>query len=414
MKVLANTVFQEGSDGFVRLEAEDADDMYHLYNILEEEDTLEAETVRMVTTESATGARDKSRVHIRLKISVEKIEYDAEECQLRVKGKNIRENEHVRLGQYHTIEIEKGRMVTITKPEWNETRLDILRELTNPTQNTEVAVLVMQEGLANLCLLRATTTKTCAVITRTIPKKKTTSSASSSSGSGGMAYEDAMRKFFQDIYAAIRLHLPIESLKVVLVGSPGFLNDQFMDYFNTRVVQETDTLWQKEETRRKFVKVHCSTGYKGAVEEILSDPSIADRLKDVRAVKDIQELKRFEHLLATDPDRAVYGPHAVFFAAEHDAIDTLLVTDALCLSRNFSLRRAMDTLIDRVKRQGGTVLRLSTMHASGEKLASLTGLAAILRYPFPDIDTLVEEAFQQQQQVMLLGVAISNLNFASV
>ncbi len=207
-------------------------------------------------------------------------------------------------------------MVTITKPEWNETRLDILRELTNPTQNTEVAVLVMQEGLANLCLLRATTTKTCAVITRTIPKKKSTSSSSSSSSSssGGMAYEEAMRKFFQDIYAAIRLHLPIESLKVVLVGSPGFLNDQFMEYFNTRVVQETDTLWQKEETRRKFVKVHCSTGYKGAVEEILSDPSIADRLKDVRAVKDVSlSLLYIVYLLLSSFNITLYQPPSIVY-----------------------------------------------------------------------------------------------------
>lgn len=48
MKVLMNTVFRDGSDGFVRMEADDDDDMYHVYNILEEGDTLEAETVRMV------------------------------------------------------------------------------------------------------------------------------------------------------------------------------------------------------------------------------------------------------------------------------------------------------------------------------------------------------------------------------
>lgn len=48
MKLLANTVFRDGSDGFVRMEADEDDDLYHLYNILEAGDTLESETVRMV------------------------------------------------------------------------------------------------------------------------------------------------------------------------------------------------------------------------------------------------------------------------------------------------------------------------------------------------------------------------------
>jgi stalled ribosome rescue protein Dom34 len=51
MKVKVNTVFGDGDAGFVRMEADDDDDMYHVYNILEEGDTLEAETVRMVSDE---------------------------------------------------------------------------------------------------------------------------------------------------------------------------------------------------------------------------------------------------------------------------------------------------------------------------------------------------------------------------
>jgi protein pelota len=206
-------------------------------------------------------------------IEVVKIEYDAEQCALRVKGKNIRENEHVRLGQFHTIELEKGRPFTIRKPHWDTIRLDILKELENPMSNAEVAVLVMQEGLANLCLIRATMTKTCAVISRSIPPKA--------------LREHAIQQFFADIYAAVLLHINFEQIKVILVGSPGFLNDQFMTYFQQRVVQEERTDLTKLENRQKFVKVHASTGYKGAVEEVLSDPAIAERLQNVRAVKDV-------------------------------------------------------------------------------------------------------------------------------
>jgi protein pelota len=131
----------------------------------------------------------------------------------------------------------------------------------------------MQEGLANLCLIRATMTKTCAVISRSIPPKA--------------LREHAIQQFFAEIYAAVLLHINFEQIKVILVGSPGFLNDQFMTYFQQRVVQEERTDLTKLENRQKFVKVHASTGYKGAVEEVLSDPAIAERLQNVRAVKDV-------------------------------------------------------------------------------------------------------------------------------
>jgi protein pelota len=324
-----------------------------------------------------------------MQIEVVKIEYDAEQCQLRVQGKNIRENDHIRLGQFHTIEIEKGRPFTITKSEWNTTRLDILRELANPMQNAEIAVVVMQEGLANICLVRATMTKTCAVVTRTIPKKKTSGNTNTGANQN---YEEAMKKFFQDIYAAMILHLHFDTLKVILIGSPGFLNEQFLTYFQERSVREDEHWLQRNEQKQKIIKVHCSTGYKSAVEEILSDPSIAERLQNVRAVQDIQCLKQFETILTTDVDRACYGWQVVHYAAFHDAIDTLLITDALCCSSNFEQRRACDALIQHVVQQGGKMIRFSSMHASGERLASLTGIAAILRYPFPDIDLLAETA----------------------
>jgi protein pelota len=91
-------------------------------------------------------------------------------------GKNVLENEHVRLGQYHTMEIEKERPFTLEKEYWDEARMDIIHDATNPMKNAEIAALVMEEGLANLCLVRLATTKTCAVITRTMPKKKHVSS----------------------------------------------------------------------------------------------------------------------------------------------------------------------------------------------------------------------------------------------
>ena len=41
-----------------------------------------------------------------LTLDIENIEFDTVACKLRVKGRNIEENEHVKMHAYHTIDIE--------------------------------------------------------------------------------------------------------------------------------------------------------------------------------------------------------------------------------------------------------------------------------------------------------------------
>ena len=42
--------------------------------------------------------------------------------------------------------------------------------------------------------------------------------------------------------------------------------------------------------------------------------------------------------------------------------------------------------------EGGTVYVFSTMHVSGQQLQQVSGVAAILRYPLPDLDELEDLA----------------------
>lgn len=101
-----------------------------------------------------------------------KIEFDAEQCALRLNGTNVKESEYIKMGQHHTLELEIGRPFTIHKNYWDSMNLELLDEISDPMRKAEIAAVVMQEGLAQLCLIKAAMTKTCARIERTIPKKK--------------------------------------------------------------------------------------------------------------------------------------------------------------------------------------------------------------------------------------------------
>ena len=45
-------------------------------------------------------------------------------------------------------------------------------------------------------------------------------------------------------------------------------------------------------------------------------------------------------------------------------------------------------LVDAVREAGGEALVFSSMHISGEQLAQLSGIAAILRFPLPDLEDM--------------------------
>ena len=87
-------------------------------------------------------------------------------------GKNVRENEHIKMFQYHTVEIELNRPLKITKRCWDVVSLEILAEAGNPIKKADVAAITIQEGLALVCLIKSNLTKTCAKIDRPFPKQK--------------------------------------------------------------------------------------------------------------------------------------------------------------------------------------------------------------------------------------------------
>ena len=69
---------------------------------------------------------------MKLKIEVERIEFDAEQSSLRVSGRNVEENEHVKMGQYHTILLRKDLPFSIEKECWDSIFMERLNEACDP------------------------------------------------------------------------------------------------------------------------------------------------------------------------------------------------------------------------------------------------------------------------------------------
>ena len=78
---------------------------------------------------------------MKLKIKVERIEFDAEQFSLRLNGRNVEENEFVKMGQYHTLDLEIGRPCTIEKVCWDFIFMNILKDACDPGKKADIAVV---------------------------------------------------------------------------------------------------------------------------------------------------------------------------------------------------------------------------------------------------------------------------------
>lgn len=145
----------------------------------------------------------------------------------------------------------------------------------------------------------------------------------------------------------------------------------------------------------RIILAHASCAYPHAVREVLASPAAKAAVADTASARGAAALDAFMETLASDPARAFYGPGHVAAAAELGAISTLLLSDSLFRCATPSKRAAYTSLADDVRAAGGGVHILSAAHASGEALDRITGVAALLRFPAPQLeDVELADPFQ--------------------
>lgn len=373
MKLIAKN-FEKDSSGSVVLVPEEAEDMWHAYNLIAVGDRLRSTTIRRVQTESTTGSVSSNKVRTTLAIAVEGIEFDTQACMLRIKGRNVEENQYVKMGAYHTIDLELNRKFTLIKEYWDIIALERVDMACDPTQHADLGAILLHEGLGHIFLVTSSMTIVRAKIDMNIPRKR----------KGFCSQHDkGLLRFYDAVIQGILRHINFDVIKCILVASPGFVKEQFCDYMFQQAAKNE---WKAiTENKSKFVLVHSSSGHKYSLKEVLADPVITARLADTKAAGEVKALDTFFTMLQTEPDRAYYGVNHVEKANEGMAVETLLVTDELFRSTDLPTRKRYVKLVESVKENGGDVRVFSSLHVSGEQLGQLSGVAAMLRFPMPDI-----------------------------
>nr|CAG4646302.1 EOG090X07BV [Macrothrix elegans] len=374
MMKISKYIEKDGA-GRVALIPENPEDMWHAYNLISQGDTVRSSTIRKVQTESATGSSSSSRVRTMITIEVETIDFDTQACMLRLKGRNVEENQYVKMGAYHTVDIETNRKFTLQKSCWDIVALERIDMACDPTQNADVAAVIMQEGLAHVCLVTGAMTLVRAKIDVNIPRKRKGNASQ---------HEKGLQKFYDNVLQAILRHINFDVTRCILLASPGFVKDHFFEFMMQWAVKSDNRTLI--DNKSKFLLIHSSSGFKHSLKEVLADPAVASRMADTKATAEVKALENFYSVLQTEPSRAFYGFKHVLKANEAQAIDTLLISDNLFRSQSVEERKKYVALVESVRDYGGVARIFSSLHVSGEQLAQLTGVAAILRFPMPELE----------------------------
>ena len=348
MRLLKKQISAKDGSGLILIQPDTAEDLWHAYNLLRVGDHVRCTTVRKVVNETSTGSTSSTRKRFLLTIHVEKIDFDGQGLELRISGTVESEHDQIRRGSYHTATLELHTSFQIEKDCWDQIFLDRIEEAIHPERQAEIAAIVMQpSGLAHLCLVTGALTVTKARIEVNIPKKRT----------GSSGHSKAINKFYEAVYQAVLRHVDFSQIKVLLVGSPGFVKDDFFAYAMQESVRREDRAII--ENKSKFVLCHASSGHKHALEEVFADPNIMSRMQDTKVAKETEILNKFMRTMENDPDRAYYGYDHVASAHEQLAIDSLLVTDELFRSADLKTRRKYVQLVESVRENGGQVYILA-------------------------------------------------------
>lgn len=343
-----------------------------------------AHAVRKVNLETKTGSTTNERVHTTLAILVKSTFFDPQAGQLQVSGTVKSENPYVSLGQHHTLDLEVHRPFTLGKPEgWDSVAREALDEGLSDDKDGAMAAVVMQEGIANICLITQFRTVLKQRVESVIPKKR---SAAADTSKG-------MTQFYSKTLTTLLRTVNFDQPRPLLLASPGFVAADFKKYIADEGRDKSDK--KLAGVAKQAIVIHSSTGHVHSLNEVLRSPEIGTKLKDFKFTKETRLMDTFFEKLRFDDGRAWYGTSAVTKAVEEGAVGpgggTLIMNNSLFRSSDIATRKQYVALVDRVKAHGGDVRILSSDHESGQRLDMLGGVAALLSYPILDLDDDAEE-----------------------
>jgi protein pelota len=342
MKVL----HQDARTNEIKLFPETLDDLWHLYNLVDDRDLVFASTYRRGEEKTdKLRAERVEKVRMRLGIRVQKVEFHESEDVLRILG--VIEQGPQDMGQHHTLMISVGEPLTVIKPDWKPQHFDRIKRAIEMSEKPSMFFVAIEDTDAVIATAREYGLKEFATITR---------------NPGGKMYESKSNEseFLDEV---------VEKLKMVMHGEPLIvLGPGFVKEALAKRIRE-----KASEISSSMVIHHTGQAGMAGINELMKQVVGGKVLDETRVARET----RLMELLFSEIGKNgmfAYGDESVKSAVEAGAVSVLLVLDTKVRSS------AADRLIRMVEESKGEFVIVSSLHEAGRRLDSLGGVAALLRY----------------------------------
>lgn len=343
-------VFRDLKHGEIKLVAENLDDIWHLYNIIEEGDLVRMVTFRTFEEGKDDKIRSKKAEKKRMKlgIRVEEVKFHEFSDRLRIHG-TIEEGPQD-LGSFHTLNVDADKMdgISIVKEQWKHYQLERIDEAVKLRNQPLVTFVSLDEDSATIAVLRQSGVQWVADI---------------DSRRSGKMYEsiDTEKEYFGEILSVVKTN-KAEGSPLVVVG-PGFTREHFINF-------------GKNKEPLFFEKCYShSTGSAGmnGVQEAIKTGIVEKITKENRVVFETQLIEKLFEEIKKD-GLVTYGEKEVENALASGAVDRLLISDTLVRTKKG------EQLLRIAKENNSKFTIINTMHESGKKLEGMGGIGALLRF----------------------------------
>jgi protein pelota len=349
-------------DGLIVLRIETLDDLWHLYNIVSPQDIVVSKTSRRVRIGDEDSRKQESiRKTMVLKLVVEEVSFHTFSNRIRIKGQILEgPADLVNIGSYHTINIETGDSLSITKEHWPKYILNRIQEATKAQLRPKALIVTIEDGVAEIFLAADFGIREAVSIRTSISRKR----------GDQKSYDSTMKDFFADTVLAVRSQLEQHDIGLVVIAGPGFVKDHFRDVLVSAGIKDLPPV-VAESTN--------SIGIPGA-KEVLFRGVIAKAITELKVETETRLVEALIEHISKGDGLGAYGNEEVTKAVQYGAVEDLLITDKKLREGSDSVRRQMDALVRDTEKTRGKFHIVSTDHPAGDQLDRIGGLGAVLRF----------------------------------
>lgn len=343
----------------VKIIADNPNDFWYLYRILEPGDLISGKTLRKVSVggDKSTGEGSSSeRKPVFLEITVERAELG--EGTIRISGKVASGTDDVPAGVYHTFNVNEGDAITITK-NWHNYAKKMLDEACKQKRNP-ILIVAFESGQASFAMLTGA---------------KMDMLPDYSGNVAGKAYANDVkgREGKEDFFKALVMQLSFleqrHNFASIVLSSPGFWKAEIKKHITP-------------DLQKKCIYATCQGAGTAGINETIKRPEVITALTNERAAS---EALIVEELLANISKniKSCYGLKHAMDSAYAGAVQQLIIgEDLIAELRQHGRFAELENIMSIAEKTGAEIHFISSEHDAGKKLKALGGIGAILRYDF--------------------------------